>query len=86
MTIGLLNHPASNLAPVHGTCKDGFAAVRDAFIDNINTTRDIGASVAVFVDGESVVDLWGGYYDMTFAREWERHTAERSGARRSRRD
>jgi CubicO group peptidase (beta-lactamase class C family) len=74
MTIGLLDHPASNLAPVHGTWKDEFATVRDVFTDNPNTTRDIGASVAVFVDGECVVDLWGGYYDMTFAREWERHT------------
>jgi CubicO group peptidase (beta-lactamase class C family) len=74
MTIGLLDHPASNLAPVHGTCTDEFATVRDVFADNVNTTRDIGASAAVFVDGECVVDLWGGYYDMTFSREWERHT------------
>jgi len=74
MTIGLLDHPASNLAPIHGTCNDEFAGVREVFADNLNTTRDIGASVAVFMDGECVVDLWGGYYDMTFAREWERHT------------
>ena len=74
MTIGLLDHPASNLAPVHGTCKSEFATVREVFADNVNTTRDLGASVAVFVDGEPVVDLWGGYYDMTFSREWERHT------------
>ena len=51
MTIGLLNHPASNLSPVHGTCRDAFAAVRDTFTDNLNSSRDIGASVAVFVDG-----------------------------------
>ena len=48
MTIGLLDHPPSNLAPVHGSCTDDFADVREVFADNLNTTRDIGASVAVF--------------------------------------
>ena len=74
MSIGLLDHAASNLVPVGGTCRDEFAAVRETFTDNLNSSRDIGASVAVFMDGQCVVDLWGGYYDMTFAREWERHT------------
>jgi hypothetical protein len=25
--------------------------------------QDIGASVAVLIDGEPVIDLWGGYFD-----------------------
>ena len=59
---------------VHGTCSDRFRPVRDAFTHNLNTSQDIGASVAVFVDGEAVVDLWGGHFDGTFTRPFERDT------------
>ena len=49
---------------ISGTCNDEFAGVREAFEANF-TPRDDGifdegASVAVTVDGEMVVDLWGG--------------------------
>ena len=49
---------------ISGTCKDGFDAVRQAFEANFTAREDgifdEGASVAVTVDGELVVDLWGG--------------------------
>jgi hypothetical protein len=45
---------------IQGTCDERFVAVRDAFAANLNTGKDIGASVALFIDGEPVVDLWGG--------------------------
>src|SRR5690242_13636198 len=47
---------------VHGACPDRFSAVRDAFAANLDSGGDVGASVAVFLDGERVVDLWGGYF------------------------
>jgi CubicO group peptidase (beta-lactamase class C family) len=47
--------------------------VREAFAHNLATGQDIGASVAVYVDGEPVVDLWGGHFDATFTRPFERH-------------
>lgn len=59
---------------VQGTCSDEFAPVRAAFTHNLETGQDIGASVAVFVDGRCVVDLWGGYFDGTYTRPFERHT------------
>jgi CubicO group peptidase (beta-lactamase class C family) len=59
---------------VHGTCTEQFAPVQEAFLHNLETGLDIGASVAVFVDGEPVVDLWGGYFDATYTRPWEQHT------------
>ncbi len=37
-------------------------------------TDDVGASVAVFVDGEPVVDLWGGYADRARTVAWDRDT------------
>jgi CubicO group peptidase (beta-lactamase class C family) len=35
---------------------------------------DVGASAAVFVDGEPVVDIWGGYVDATRTAPWESDT------------
>jgi len=59
---------------VHGTCDDRFTPVLEAFKHNLDTGQDIGASVAVFVDGEAVVDLWGGHFDGTYTRPFERDT------------
>jgi CubicO group peptidase (beta-lactamase class C family) len=53
---------------IHGTCHERFAPVREAFAYNLETCQDIGASVAVVIDGEIVVDLWGGYLDATYTR------------------
>ena len=47
-------------ASVHGTVAPEFEAVREAFIANFETQGDVGASVAITLHGESVVDLWGG--------------------------
>jgi CubicO group peptidase (beta-lactamase class C family) len=59
---------------IEGTCDDRFAPVRDALAYNLASCQDIGASVAIFVDGELVVDLWGGYFDATYTRPWGRDT------------
>jgi hypothetical protein len=61
-------------ARIKGVCPDRFEPVRQALQYNLDSGEDIGASVAVFIDGESVVDLWGGYFDERFERPWERDT------------
>jgi CubicO group peptidase (beta-lactamase class C family) len=61
-------------AEVQGTCPDRFSAVHEAFAAHLASGADVGASVAVYIDGESVVDLWGGYFDMSYTRPWERDT------------
>ncbi len=43
-----------------GSCDTRFAAVETAFRDNFAAGLEVGASVAVVVDGQLVVDLWGG--------------------------
>ncbi len=48
---------------LNGFCKDGFEPVRDAFVANFERGVEVGASVAVTHDGESVVDLWAGDAD-----------------------
>ena len=62
------------MADVQGTCDERFAGVRDIFQRNLDSGADVGASVAVLVDGEPVVDLWGGWVDEEHSAPWERDT------------
>ncbi|MFE7271357.1 serine hydrolase domain-containing protein [Streptomyces sp. NPDC057623] len=61
-------------ARVHGHCDPRFAAVRTAFEANFRERGELGAAVAVTVDGETVVDLWGGWADAAHSRPWEHDT------------
>ena len=68
--------------PVDGFARDDFAGVRDAFVANFDLQvpvldtfiTDVGASVAVTLGGETVVDLWGGYRDPERTVPWDRDT------------
>ena len=55
-------------------CDPGFEAVRDAFERNFAERGEVGASVCVTLDGETVIDLWGGSADPATGRAWERDT------------
>jgi CubicO group peptidase (beta-lactamase class C family) len=59
---------------VYGTCDERFCELRDFFAHNLATGEDLGASAAVFIDGEPVVDIWGGHVDRERTRPWERDT------------
>jgi len=51
------------MTTITGTVADGFEPVRDAFEANFDRHGELGAGVAVYVDGELVVDLVGGVAD-----------------------
>jgi CubicO group peptidase (beta-lactamase class C family) len=57
-----------------GTCSDRLSAVKDAFAANFDSNGDVGASVAMVMDGELVVDLWGGHQDTARTTPWQRDT------------
>jgi CubicO group peptidase (beta-lactamase class C family) len=59
---------------VHGICDERFTKVKEILEANLDSGADLGASVAVFLDGEPVVDLWGGIADETTGRAWEEDT------------
>jgi CubicO group peptidase (beta-lactamase class C family) len=61
---------------VDGHVADGFAAVREAFADNLRHRGELGAAFAVTCDGEAVVDLWGGDADGAGARPWRADTLQ----------
>jgi hypothetical protein len=43
-----------------GTCSARFDSLRELFAANLESGEDLGASIAVNIEGEMVVDLWGG--------------------------
>lgn len=61
------------MAEVQGTCEERFESVRATFASNLDTGLDVGASVAVFHEGQPVVDLWGGTIDGA-GTPWARDT------------
>src|ERR1700733_12220959 len=62
------------MAELSGTCDARFDAVRDALQRNIDCGEEVGASVAVDLDGEIAVDLWGGFRDEARTDPWTRDT------------
>lgn len=59
---------------VQGFTDDRFAGVRKQFEKNLSDGTDIGASFCVTRDGETLVDLWGGFADPEKTRPWEKDT------------
>ena len=65
----------SNQAPlISGSCDARFDAVRSAFERNFTEDNEVGAAVAVWVDGDLVVNLWGGHADAHRRRPWQQNT------------
>jgi len=62
------------MTKIEGVCDPRFGEVRDMLAENIAQGREIGASLFVSVEGETVIDLWGGWRDREGTREWDEHT------------
>ncbi|HET9890312.1 MAG TPA: serine hydrolase domain-containing protein, partial [Mycobacterium sp.] len=61
-------------APINGSCAPDFVGVRDAFERNFTQCGEVGGAVAVWVDGDLVVNLWGGWADAARTRPWRENT------------
>ena len=48
------------MTEIHGSCDARFTAVRDVFSSHFDRGLDVGASLCITIDGEPVVDIWGG--------------------------
>jgi CubicO group peptidase (beta-lactamase class C family) len=59
---------------VQGYCAAGFAPVRAALGEILTAGAEVGAALAVYIEGQAVVDLWGGYRDAARTRGWDRDT------------
>ena len=59
---------------VSGSCDPRFDAVIGLFEANLASGADVGASFAATIEGETVVDIWGGWADKARTRLWEADT------------
>jgi CubicO group peptidase (beta-lactamase class C family) len=62
------------LTPLGGTCSAPFEPLRELLAAKLESGEDLGASVAVNLDGEMVVDLWGGWADEARTVSWTENT------------
>src|SRR5689334_20232198 len=59
---------------IHGVCDERFSVMRDLLTASLAAGTDLGASVAVVLDDELVVDIWGGWADTARTAPWGRDT------------
>ena len=60
--------------PISGQVATGFEPVYATFENNFVKHGEVGAAVHVTLNGESVVDLWGGAADTVGSRPWQADT------------
>lgn len=59
---------------VAGFCDPRFQRVADEFVQNFQERGEVGASVCVTLEGETVVDLWGGSAAPAAGTPWKENT------------
>ncbi|MCA1185959.1 MULTISPECIES: serine hydrolase domain-containing protein [unclassified Saccharopolyspora] len=57
-----------------GSCNERFGRLQEEFAHRLETGHELGAALAVRVEGESVVDLHGGWADAVRATPWRADT------------
>ena len=62
------------MTEVHGSCTARFEPLREVFAARLAAGEELGASIALVVDGATEVDLWGGWADPERTREWTEDT------------
>jgi CubicO group peptidase (beta-lactamase class C family) len=62
------------MADLHGECDNRFASVRDALQRNLDSGEEVGASLVLDIDGDLVIDVWGGFRDEARTTAWTEDT------------
>ena len=62
------------MSDVRGSCDARFTGLREVFAAQLASGEDLGASLAVSVDGAFAVDLWGGWTDEAKSKPWQADT------------
>ncbi|KAJ5199738.1 Beta-lactamase-related protein [Penicillium cf. griseofulvum] len=62
------------MAVTHGLCDPAFNRVRELLEERLTSGEETGASLCVNIDGQNVLDIWGGHTDAAKSRSWERDT------------
>ncbi|WP_228001626.1 serine hydrolase domain-containing protein [Nocardia australiensis] len=57
-----------------GFCRDELGGVREVFEEQLDSGAELGAALCVTVDGDPVLDLWGGHADPALTTPWRADT------------
>ena len=60
--------------PLRGRYDERFRPAVDAFIENFTSEEELGAAASVVLDGETVIDLWGGWARADRSQTWDAHS------------
>ena len=60
--------------PISGFVAPGFEPVRDAFEANFAEESELGAGFSAYLDGQLIVELFGGFADRKKERAWDART------------
>ena len=59
---------------VNGYCDEKFSEAREVFSKSISTGFELGAAISLEIEGEIVLDLWGGIDNPSTGTEWQENT------------
>jgi CubicO group peptidase (beta-lactamase class C family) len=62
------------MTELNGTVSASFEPVRDVVADQLRSGTEVGLSLVVDIDGQQVVNLWGGHRDVARTQPWQRDT------------
>ena len=59
---------------VSGHCDEKFDEARELFSQSIESGYELGAAIAIEIEGEKVLDLWGGVDSALEGTKWQKDT------------
>ncbi|RHZ68951.1 hypothetical protein CDV55_102111 [Aspergillus turcosus] len=62
------------MAQVQGTCHPAFSTLKALFEESLASGEELGADICVTINGQTVVELWGGHADAARSKPWTRET------------
>ena len=59
---------------VEGYCDERFVAAKRIFEESISSGFELGCAITLEVDGEVIMDLWGGHTNLEKTERWKEDT------------
>ena len=59
---------------ISGHCDEKFEKARELFSQSIESGYEVGAAITIEIEGETVLDLWGGADDVLEGTKWQKDT------------
>ena len=59
---------------VSGYCDERFLEAKKIFEASIDSGFELGCAISLEIEGEKVIDLWGGYANKDKTEPWEKDT------------